>query len=27
LIPRDTGQAPLTGGDGGRNATDGHCPS
>ena len=26
LIPRDTGQAPLTGGDGGFGATDGNCP-
>ena len=26
LIPRDTGSAPLTGGDGGRDATAGHCP-
>ena len=26
LIPRDTGNAPLTGGDGGSGATNGHCP-
>ncbi len=26
LIPRDTGNAPLTFGDGGRDATGGHCP-
>ena len=26
LIPRDTGNSPLTGGDGGFGATDGHCP-
>jgi len=26
LIPRDTGNAPLTGGDGGRDATNGNCP-
>lgn len=26
LIPRDTGQAPLTGGDGGSGAATGHCP-
>lgn len=26
LIPRDTGTAPLTAGDGGFGATDGHCP-
>ncbi len=25
-IPRDTGRAPLTVGDGGFRATDGHCP-
>ena len=27
LIPRDVGNEPLTGGDGGFGATDGHCPS
>ena len=26
LIPRDTGKAPLTGGDGGFGATNGHTP-
>ena len=26
LIPRDTGDAPLTGGDGGFGATDGNAP-
>ena len=26
LIPRDVGSAPLTSGDGGFGATDGHCP-
>jgi len=26
LIPRDTGNAPLTGGDGGFGAATGHCP-
>jgi hypothetical protein len=26
LIPRDTGSAPLTGGDGGSGAATGHCP-
>ena len=26
LIPRDTGNAPIDGGDGGFGATDGHCP-
>jgi hypothetical protein len=26
LIPRDTGNAPLTIGDGGFGATAGHCP-
>ena len=26
LIPRDTGNSPLTGGDGGFGATDGHAP-
>jgi hypothetical protein len=26
LIPRDVGEAPLTLGDGGFGATDGHCP-
>ena len=26
LIPRDTGNAPLTGGGGGFGATDGNCP-
>ncbi|MDA1348273.1 MAG: hypothetical protein O3A47_05325 [Chloroflexi bacterium] len=26
LIPRDTGSSPLTFGDGGFGAADGHCP-
>jgi len=26
LIPRDTGEAPLTAGDGGFGAAAGHCP-
>ena len=26
LIPRDTGNSPLTRGDGGFGATNGHCP-
>ena len=26
LIPRDTGEAPLTGGDGGFGAATGNCP-
>ncbi len=26
LIPRDVGNAPLTGGDGGSDAATGHCP-
>lgn len=26
LIPRDVGNAPLTGGDGGFGAATGHCP-
>ncbi|MDA0231902.1 MAG: hypothetical protein O3C69_00265 [Chloroflexi bacterium] len=26
LIPRDTGNSPLTGGDGGFGATNGHAP-
>ncbi|MBI4219603.1 MAG: hypothetical protein HY682_05610 [Chloroflexi bacterium] len=26
LIPRDVGEAPLTGGDGGFGATTGNCP-